>query len=180
MLIKNNSTNEIWTVVNHADNNYLIENENHEFKTITQGIIERMFTVIEDDSENVEIEEDDDLLELLNDIKNNTEEHTTEPVVTTNLPKPMFSLIPQYGLEEVANVFTYGYQKYGAFNYDKHTIMEYIDKTHRHINSYLKGDSIDESGFHNLAHAASNLLMALDLYKTNLSPDNRNKSYNLK
>jgi hypothetical protein len=92
--------------------------------------------------------------------------------------KPKFTMIPQLALKEVAKVFTHGADKYGEFNYSGNgDVLRYIDALHRHINQYLIGEDIDESGVHHLACVAANALMALDGIINNSINDNRNKAY---
>jgi hypothetical protein len=92
--------------------------------------------------------------------------------------KPKFTMIPQLALKEVAKVFTHGADKYGEFNYSGNgDVLRYIDALHRHINQYLTGEDIDESGVHHLACVAANALMALDGIINNSINDNRNKAY---
>lgn len=79
--------------------------------------------------------------------------------------KPKFSLIPADALNVVAGVMTWG-------NIGSHeegdwegltSEQEHIDKTLRHINNHQRGDVYDESGYHHLAHAAADCLIALSL-----------------
>jgi len=95
--------------------------------------------------------------------------------------KEKFTMIPQLALREVAKVFTHGAEKYGEFNYSgKGDVLRYIDALQRHINQYLTGEDIDESGVHHLACVAANALMALDGILNGSINDNRNKSYGKK
>ena len=77
--------------------------------------------------------------------------------------KPSFTSIPQLALLEVAKGFTLGKEKYGIYNYSGHIdITRYLDALNRHLNQYLTGESIDESGIHHLALVCCNAMMALD------------------
>lgn len=103
-----------------------------------------------------------------------------EKVIEGNI-KPRMSLLPQAAILEVAKVLTYGANKYDAYNFSKgEEDTTYADACLRHINQYLMNNDIDnESKCHHLAHAAANLLMALDNILVGKSIDNRNKVYSL-
>lgn len=92
--------------------------------------------------------------------------------------KRRYSTVPIHALNSVTDVFTYGADKYEAYNYSKgmdHT--RYIDAALRHINSYLTGEDIDESGNPHLAHAACSIMMALDNILIGTGTDDRNPNY---
>lgn len=92
--------------------------------------------------------------------------------------KPDFTLIPQAALLEVAKVFTHGAEKYGVFNYSKGTTYRrYVAAAHRHINQWLRGENIDESGTNHLSNAIASLMMALDAQLTFQGKDDRNDIY---
>lgn len=92
--------------------------------------------------------------------------------------KPDFTLVPQEALLEVAKSFTYGADKYGVFNYSLGTdYRRYIAAAQRHINQWLRGEDIDESGTNHLSNAIASLMMVLDNQMTNKGTDNRNKIY---
>ena len=92
--------------------------------------------------------------------------------------KPSFTSIPQKALLEIAKGFTVGKDKYGMYNYsNKMEITRYLDALHRHLNSYLTGESIDESGIHHLALVACNAMMALDGIMTGKTIENINPVY---
>jgi len=79
--------------------------------------------------------------------------------------KPLFSLIPPHALEEVAKVLTKGAEKYAPDNWKKvpHLMERYEDAAGRHLNSFSKGDYVDdETGLEHLAHAACCLLFMLE------------------
>lgn len=79
--------------------------------------------------------------------------------------KPRFTLIPPTALREVAEVVTFGANKYGDENWRKLDNLEsrYVNAALRHINEYLTGHETDpESGRHVLAHAVISLLFVLD------------------
>jgi len=56
-------------------------------------------------------------------------------------------------------------------------ITRYLDALSRHLNQYLTGESIDESGIHHLALVACNALMALDGIYTKRTIENINPVY---
>jgi hypothetical protein len=93
--------------------------------------------------------------------------------------KPKFNTVPQKALMEIMEVFTYGANKYGQFNYSgKMEGSRYINAAIRHIMAYNTGEDIDEIGTHHLANAAASLMMALDGIKIGSVIDDRNKAYN--
>lgn len=81
--------------------------------------------------------------------------------------KPSLSLLPWAALPEVAEVMQSGVAKHGAHGWrepGKHTTAEYVDKVLRHLAAHLGGVKLDaESGKRHLAHAAADLLIALEL-----------------
>jgi len=92
--------------------------------------------------------------------------------------KVKYSTMPIHALQEVLKAFTYGADKYEAYNYSKgmdHT--RYIDATLRHINAYLLGEDIDESGNTHLSHAVASLMMLMDNKVIGTGTDNRNPNY---
>ena len=92
--------------------------------------------------------------------------------------KPMYHTAPTYGIEEMIKVFTYGANKYGAFNHhDGIEYCRYVNAAVRHINDYLQGEDIDESGLPHLAHAAASLLIVVESMKLGLGEDDRNPKY---
>jgi len=92
--------------------------------------------------------------------------------------KPSFTSIPQAALLEVAKGFTVGKNKYGMYNYSgEMEVTRYLDALSRHLNQYLRGESIDESGIHHLGLVACNALMALDGIITGSTIENLNTVY---
>lgn len=80
--------------------------------------------------------------------------------------KPMFSLIPQEALLELAKVMTFGAKKYAPDNwrYVENAEQRYIDAAQRHINAHLRGEKVDsESGFSHLSHAVASLMMCIEV-----------------
>jgi len=79
--------------------------------------------------------------------------------------KTMYSLLPPKALKEVADVLTYGAQKYSPENW-KHVPdfdRRYTDALMRHIEAYRMGEECDsESGKRHLAHAICCLLFLME------------------
>ena len=147
---------------------------------------ESIFMSLEESKSLNEAYENEDAEEISNHLISNhlplivTEKADKEYIdKETNELKPRFSLIPQYALEEVAKVFTYGAEKYEEHNYSKGAPnLDYIDAALRHINKYLRNRDIDhETAYSHLAHAISNLMMTLDNDMIGVSIDKRNKAY---
>lgn len=102
----------------------------------------------------------------------------SEVAVKFDSGKPRMSTVPQLALMEVAKVFTYGANKYAAHNYSKGMeYSRYIDACHRHINAYLTGEDIDESGCYHIGHAIASLMMLMDNQLTKTGNDDRNETY---
>ena len=92
--------------------------------------------------------------------------------------KPMYTSVPLLALEEITKVFTYGANKYAKYNYSLGSpYTRYIDAALRHINAFLKGEDIDESGYLHLAHAAASIMVTLDNIKADNGTDDRNPNY---
>lgn len=77
--------------------------------------------------------------------------------------KPRMELLPFDSLMGVAYVQEYGIEKHGENSWmqDKYTVAFYLGATLRHIGKHLYGCRYDESGYLNLAHAATDILFAL-------------------
>ena len=70
-------------------------------------------------------------------------------------------------LDEVANVMSYGAEKYDRKNWDKCDDKErYISASLRHLSAYSSGEKVDsESKLDHLAHAITSLLFVLEMDK---------------
>lgn len=80
--------------------------------------------------------------------------------------KARMGIVPPFALESVAEVLTFGAQKYQVDNwkYVDNAKARYIDAALRHINEYNKGEWTDsESNLPVLAHAICCLMFILDL-----------------
>jgi hypothetical protein len=66
-------------------------------------------------------------------------------------------------LDEIAKVFTYGADKYTAYNWlNDMRYGRFIAATFRHLRDYWLGEDMDkESKLPHLAHAGANILMLL-------------------
>ena len=74
--------------------------------------------------------------------------------------KPRYSLIPPEAMRGVAEVLTFGAEKYEPNSWQKveHAEERYLDALMRHIEAYRSGEQLDpESGLHHLKHAACNI-----------------------
>ena len=89
--------------------------------------------------------------------------------------------VPQKALKSVAEVFNYGANKYGKFNYSG-TIeaSRLYDACQRHLYAWNVGENTDESGKPHLAHAIASLMMLLDGFENKTVKDDRNKIYKIK
>lgn len=80
--------------------------------------------------------------------------------------KPLMGTVPPNALLAVAQVLTFGAQKYGRDNWRQVSNAEtrYLDAALRHINAYQRGEAVDpESGESHLAHAVCSLMFMLEL-----------------
>jgi len=80
--------------------------------------------------------------------------------------KPPLGLIPPEALLEVAKVFGFGADKYGANNWRKDgnntSWIRTYSSIQRHMNAWLAGEDTDpESGQSHLAHATTQLMILM-------------------
>ena len=88
--------------------------------------------------------------------------------------KLRYSLIPPEATHALAEVLTFGAQKYAIDGWKSVPDAErrYMDALFRHIESYRMGEAIDsESGLPHLAHALANLSFLHYFYLKSLSKD---------
>lgn len=74
--------------------------------------------------------------------------------------KLLYSLIPPETLKALAEVLTYGAQKYAPNNWQKveNGDIRYMDALFRHLEAFRSGETHDpESGMHHLAHVLTNV-----------------------
>jgi len=89
-----------------------------------------------------------------------------EPAHKDDAGKPRFGLIPPKAERSVAEVLTFGAEKYDAEAWRRLEDGErrFLDAALRHINAFRDGEKLDqESKNHHLAHAISCLLFVLEL-----------------
>lgn len=80
-----------------------------------------------------------------------------------------YDLITPIGLRRIAETYKEGYDKYGAFNWERGMpISDILNHAIAHIYQYLSGV---ESGEDDLAHAAWNLLAAIHMEETHPNLD---------
>lgn len=77
--------------------------------------------------------------------------------------KPQYRLIPPAALRRVADVLTYGAEKYSAHTWVNVESVRYLDATFRHIEAFRSGHRYDaESKMPHLAMAITNLMFLLE------------------
>lgn len=87
--------------------------------------------------------------------------------------KLRFELIPPEMKLALAEVLTYGANKYADNNWKYVPIQEYIGAMERHINKWELGEEINaESGLHHLKHALTNLMFICYLADKNITKEN--------
>lgn len=89
--------------------------------------------------------------------------------------KPPLSWIPRTALEQEAQVFAYGGQKYGRNNFKKGMKWtRLIDASLRHIYAFNDGEDVDnETGLSHLSHARCNLAILLYYIEHGKGEDDR-------
>lgn len=91
---------------------------------------------------------------------------TTSPMKNDD-GKPRYDLLPPKALGLLVDCLTYGAKKYDDYNWRKDGGIDpnrLFAATQRHLWAWKEGEVLDkESGLPHLAHAATNLLMMLDL-----------------
>ena len=98
-----------------------------------------------------------------------------EAAIKHDADKPRLDLIPPEALIAVGEVFAYGAEKYGEWNWRKG--MEHsrlVSALLRHLMAHQMGEDKDpESGHTHLAHMSCNALMLLDSYLSEDGVDDR-------
>jgi len=86
--------------------------------------------------------------------------------------KPRYDLVPTYGIESAAKVFSFGAAKYGDRNWEQGLPFGRLYAAlQRHLNAFWAGENLDpESGESHLGHAMCCLLMLSELH---LNPNYR-------
>jgi hypothetical protein len=81
--------------------------------------------------------------------------------------KTQYSLVPPRALHDLAEVMTYGADKYAPDNWRKVDDPEnrYYNALMRHLEAYRRGEGVDpESGLPHLAHVMANATFLLEFY----------------
>lgn len=81
--------------------------------------------------------------------------------------KPRYSLVPPHALEAVAQVLTFGAEKYEANSWQNVEDKDrYLDALMRHVEAVRKGEIYDEeSGLQHMAHVAVNSMFLFEFQK---------------
>ena len=89
--------------------------------------------------------------------------------------KTRFDLIPYGSIAEIADVLSYGAQKYSANNWARGTFWgRYFAAMCRHIFAWWGGENKDpETGFSHLAHAGCCLLFLMEFQRNKWGEDDR-------
>ena len=92
--------------------------------------------------------------------------------------KPDFSLIPPECLDEIADIFGFGVQKYGKNNWRVDGSNTDWSRTYssiqRHLNAFWQGEDLDpESSKRHLAHACTQLMILMVHTKEHKDTDDR-------
>ena len=109
----------------------------------------------------------------------NDEKKEKENALRYNNGKTRYGLIPDYALNEMAKVMTYGAKKYSADNWRKGlSFTSCLDSLERHIAKFKIGQDYDEeTGLHHLAHAMANCSFIMEYSLTHPELDNRQHKY---
>ncbi len=89
--------------------------------------------------------------------------------------KTRFGLVPPNAYRVVAEVLTYGAEKYGVNNWCAGAVYSrYVDALERHLNAWKSGENLDpESEQNHLAHVACCTLFLLEYQLSGLGEDDR-------
>lgn len=81
-----------------------------------------------------------------------------------DLGKTKYSLVPPRALEGVAQVFTFGANKYSANSWQLiDDRSRYVDALIRHIEAFRMGETHDhDSGIQHMAHVATNAMILFE------------------
>lgn len=113
-------------------------------------------------------------------MNNKLEEAIANGAVKFDSGKPDLSLHPPVAIEIVGQVWSFGQQKYAAFNWAKgFDWRRPVAAALRHIFRWLAGENNDpESGLPHLAHAICCLMMVVHFQATKTGTDNRMEAPN--
>ena len=89
--------------------------------------------------------------------------------------KPPLDLLPSAAMEEIAEVFAFGANKYGAYNWARGARWgRYFAALLRHVWAWWRGEDRDpESGKSHLAHAGASLLFLMEYQRNGWGTDDR-------
>lgn len=107
----------------------------------------------------------------------NQEALKPDPGLKWDKKKLRMDLIPVEALERLAEVLTYGANKYTDRNWEKGiSWSRTYGAALRHLTAWFKGEDLDpESGLPHLGHAICNLAFLLEFAKTKKEFDDRNR-----
>jgi len=93
--------------------------------------------------------------------------------------KIRMSLLPPNSLKDIAEVFTFGANKYSSWNYlqgEGLKVSRILDSLHRHLNSFESGEDLDpESNKPHLSHIGCNIMMLIETMRIHPNNDDRFK-----
>lgn len=97
-----------------------------------------------------------------------------------NKGKAQIHQVPSSAITGMAEVLGYGETKYGKYNWAKGNDFSVpYDSAMRHMLKFWDGeDNDDESGFHHLKHALTNLAILLEYYEKHPEMDDRPSKVN--
>lgn len=92
-----------------------------------------------------------------------------------DLGKPPVGLLDPFALSTMAQIMSFGSQKYGRFNWRNGLVFSrFYDAALRHIFAFIDGEDLDpESGLPHLGHAMCNLMFLLRTQKERPDFDDR-------
>ena len=92
-----------------------------------------------------------------------------------NKGKAQIHQVPSSAITGMAEVLGYGETKYGKYNWAKGNDFSVpFDSAMRHMLKFWDGEDLDdESGFHHLKHALTNLAILLEYYEKHPDMDDR-------
>ena len=114
------------------------------------------------------------------DIKHYRAEAPTQPAMKFDKEKPRFDLIDPWAMEGLAQVLTFGAQKYAANNWrNGFEYTRVIAALMRHLSAIQRGEDIDpESGLPHIDHLGCCWMFLSNLMKTRKDLDDRwSKTY---
>ena len=77
--------------------------------------------------------------------------------------KARMDLISPRALLEIGYVLALGAKTYGDYNWQKVSAERHYAAALRHLNKFWSGETLDESGYHHLIHAITDLMFVYEL-----------------